>query len=209
MSDDLEERPVGVAVRVRRALREVEAALRGEFAHTLRLVAGVQRAHCTSGVDAVAHLANRAERTVEAEVVGDRLHDLLQRRRDDEHLVAAFAMLVDEVQGLGVDERTQHRLHRLRDEPAHLLRREAAQDHEAVLGCAPHRLVARAAQDEEELPARRLRELAAGDEPALAERAGERERRRAAQQRAVEIEERRRGHQPFSPTAANASCRRG
>ena len=74
-----------------------------------------------------------------------------------------------------------------------------------------YRLVARTAHDEEELPRRRLRELAPRDEASVAERAGERERGGTAQERAVEVEERRGGHaQPaLRPAAANASLRRG
>ena len=93
---------------------------------------------------------------------------------------SALAMPAHELQRLRVDERAQHRLHRLRDELAHRLGREAAQDDEAVLGSAPHSFVARSAEDEEKLPCRRFCELPARDQPAPMERPGERERRRAA-----------------------------
>ena len=118
-------------------------------------------------------------------------------------------MPADELQRLRVDERAQHRLHRIRDELAHRLRREAAKDDKAVLGSPAHGFVARPAKDEEELPGSRLRELPAGDQPTLVERSCERECRRAAQQRSVEVEERRRLCHVRRPAAASASSRRG
>ncbi len=154
----------------------------------------MQRAHGATGVCAVAHLADRAECAVEAELVGDLLDDLLQRRRDDEHRFAALAMLLDEMQRLGIDERPQHRLHRIRDERAHVVGPEAAQELQPVFGRAPHHLVVRAPEDEQQLPRGRVRELPPRDQPAVAERARERERRRTAEQRPVEIEKRRSRH---------------
>ena len=65
------------------------------------------------------------------------------------------------------------------------------------------------AYDEEELPRSRLRELPTGDQPTLVERSCERECRRAAQQRSVEVEERRRLCHVRRPAAASASSRRG
>ena len=71
----------------------------GELAHAFRLVLRVQRAHRVPRVLAVADLADRAERAVEAELVGDRLDDLLQRGGDDVHRLAALAVLLDEWSG--------------------------------------------------------------------------------------------------------------
>src|SRR6185369_5531044 len=82
-ANSLQEREIGVAVGVRRALLEVEALVRGERTHAVGLGFGVQRPQGTSGVAAVPHLADRAESAVEAEIVRDRLHDLLQCGRDD------------------------------------------------------------------------------------------------------------------------------
>ena len=109
--------------------------------------------------------------------VGDRVDDLLQRGRDDVDLLAALVVLPHELERLGVDERPEDRLHRLGDELAELLGRVAGEDLQAVLRSAPHRLVTRAARDEEELPAGRAQHLPARDDPALAERPGEREGR--------------------------------
>ena len=103
-------------------------------------------------------------------------------------------MAPDEVERLGEDERLQHRFHRLSHELPQLLRPQAPQDDEPVLRGPLHRLVARAARDEKELPERRLGELRPRDQPALAERPGERERTRAPEQRPVEVEEGRPGH---------------
>ena len=114
MPDGFEERQVGVAVGVRRALGEVEASLLGELAHAVALFSACSARSAWPVYAPSLHLADRAERAVEAELVGDRLDDLLQRRRDDEDALAAFAMLLDEVQRLGIDERAEHRLHRAR-----------------------------------------------------------------------------------------------
>src|SRR5581483_3663795 len=89
VADRLEERHVRVRIGVRRALGEVEAAAGGELAHAFRLVLGVERTYRPARVLAVRDLADRAERAVEAEVVRDRVDDLLQRRRDDVDAVAA------------------------------------------------------------------------------------------------------------------------
>ena len=111
-------------------------------ADAVRLASRVQRADRIAGVLAVDDLADRAERAVEAEVVGDRLHDLLQRRADDVHRLAALTVTLDEVERLRVDERAQHGFHRLGDELAHLLRRVAAQQDQAVLRGTTHRACA-------------------------------------------------------------------
>ncbi len=113
------------------------------------------------GVDAVLDLADRAERAVETEIVGDRLHDLLERRGHDVHGLAAVAMALDEVERLGIDQGAQNPLHRVLDERAHLLRGEAAQDPQPVDSGAAHGLVTGAARHEEQLPRGRLRDLTA------------------------------------------------
>ena len=174
---------------------EVVPALARELADRRRLVLAVQRAHAAPGVDAVLHLAHRAERTVEAEVLGHRLDHLLQRRGDDERRLAALAMAFDQAERLVVDERPEHGLERLCDELAHLSRREAAQKHQPFLRRCAHALLARPARDEEQLPERGLCDLCACDHTVLAERRRERERRRAPQQRPVEIEERGRAQE--------------
>ena len=116
-------------------------------------------------------------------------------------------MPLDKTQRLGVDERAQHRLHRIGDELAQLLRPVAGEDVQPVLRAAANGFVARAPRDEEKLPGRCLQQLAPRDQAALAERAGEREGRGPAQQRPVEIEERGRRHpaQVVRPAAARAS----
>jgi len=76
---------------------------------------------------------------------------------------------LDEAQRLGVDERTQDRLHGLGHNLAQVLGPVAGQDAQPVFGAAPDRLVARAPRDEEELPGCGLQELAARDQATLAE----------------------------------------
>jgi hypothetical protein len=116
-------------------------------------------------------------------------------------------MARDEAQRLRIDERSQHRLHRLGDELAELLGPVAGKDEQPVLCSTANRLVARAARDEEELPGRRLQQLPARDQATLAERAGERESGGPPQERPVEIEEggRRHAAQALRPAAALAS----
>ena len=205
----LQERQVGVAVGVRRTGSQVEVLALGQIPHAVGLRLGVQPSQRATGVAAVPHFADRAERAVEAEVVGDRVDDLLQGGRDHVDALAPFAVALDEAQRLGIDERTQHGLHRLGDELAHVLDRVAGQNAEPVLGRAAHCLVARATGHEEELPERRLQQLTTGDHAAPAQRAGERESRGPAQKRPVEIEEGGGRHPPqgLRPTAASASSR--
>src|SRR6202008_3582148 len=77
--------------------------------------------------------------------------------------------------------------------------RMAGEDAQAVLGPPAHRFVTRAARDEQDLPAGGTQHLPAGGEPTLTERAPRRKHRRAAQRRAVEVEDRCRGQaQPTS-----------
>src|SRR5262245_55309182 len=76
MSDRLEERQIGVAVGVRRALREVIALALGESTYAIGLCLRMERPHGTAGVLPVLHLDDGAERTVEAEVLCDRVDDL-------------------------------------------------------------------------------------------------------------------------------------
>jgi len=105
----------------------------------------------------------------------------------------SFAMTPQEVERLVVDERAQHRLHRAADEPPHVLDREAVEDLHPVLRGGAHALRARAAQHEEHLPEHRLDQVGPRDEAHAAKRAGEGKHRRAADDRAVEVEEGRRG----------------
>src|SRR5205807_10421464 len=109
VSDGLEKRKVGVAVGIRRRPGEVVA----ELANAARLFLCMQGPQRAAGVDAVLDLAERPERAVEAEVVCDSLHDLLESRRDDVDGLAATPVPLDEVERLGVHERTQNALHRV------------------------------------------------------------------------------------------------
>ena len=161
--------------------------------HRPRLAHPVGGAKRAARVDAVDDLAGRADRAVEAEVRRDELDDLLQRRRDDVDGLTAFAVPLDEPQRLGVDERAQHGLHRLADERLQLCDGKARQDHHPVLGRSPNTLGARAARDEQQLPERGLDEVEPRDDPARTKRRRKCENRRAADQRAIEVEERSAG----------------
>src|SRR3954471_9725871 len=112
----------------------------------------MQRPQGATGVAAVLHLANRAERAVEPEIVGDRLHDLLQRRRDDEDALALFAVALDEAQRLRIHEWTEHRLQRLGDELTQLLGPVAGEDAQTILRTAADGLVAPGPRREEGMP---------------------------------------------------------
>ena len=148
----------------------------------------MRAAERVAGVDAVDDLARGADCAVEAELARELLDDLLQRRRDDVDGLPTPAVAGDEAERLLVDERLQNRLHRSRHEAAEVVDAKALQHHQTVLRGLPHGLGARSACREEQLPGGGLGELAAPDHAVLAERAGERERVRAPQQRAVEVE---------------------
>ena len=189
VADRFEERQVGVAVGVGGRCGQVESLLLRELADRGGLSFAVCAAERASGVDAVDDLAGRADRAVEAELARELLDDLLQRCRDDVDGLAALAVALDELERLPIDEGLQNRLHCGGHEVAKVVDAEPLQHHQAVLRRLAHRLGARAARGEEQLPGGGLGELAAPDDAVLAERAGERERARASQQRAVEVEE--------------------
>ena len=155
--DGLEERKVGVAVGVGGRRREVVA----ELADASRLRLGVQRADGPAGVLAVDDLADGAERAVEAEIVGDRL------RRSPAASPRRCRPVRRGFDGARRDRATRRRRAASGRAPSSRQRapaaprREAAQDDETVLRRALDRVVPRAARHEEELPGRRLRELAA------------------------------------------------
>src|SRR5690242_5186342 len=96
MADRLEEREIRVAVGVRRARGEVEPLSSRKLLDAIRLGLSVERPQGSSGVATVAHLADRAERAIEAQIVRDALDDLLQRRRHDVHALTALAVLLDQ-----------------------------------------------------------------------------------------------------------------
>lgn len=188
MSHNLEEGEVARRVGVGRRASEVETVEPRELSHRLGLAGAMARAHRAARVHAVHDFADGAERAVELEVLGKRVDDLLERRRDNVDRLTTLAMLVGEVQPLGVDQRPEDGLDCVRYELPHLGLPEAVQDHQALLGRLAHPLCAHPARDEEQLPDGRLRQLNPPDYPVPAERAGERERARTAEQRAVEIE---------------------
>src|SRR5205085_2037391 len=80
----------------------------GELVQRDRLPFAVRGAQRAAGVNTVDDLARRSDRAVEPEIVRDVLHDLLQGRTDDVHLLAARAMALHEVDRLVVDQGTQH-----------------------------------------------------------------------------------------------------
>ena len=84
-----------MAVGIRRALQEVEALALGNRTHAVGLGLGMQGPQGATGVATVAHLAHSPERAVEAEILGNRLDDLLQSRRDDVDPLAPFAVALD------------------------------------------------------------------------------------------------------------------
>src|SRR6187455_1201940 len=114
-------------------------------------------------------------------------------------------MRLGEVERLSIDERLEHRLPRLGDDLAHLLDPEPTKDRHCAIRRLPDTALPRTEAHEHELRDSSLRHLAAADQTALAERAGEREGARARDQRPVEIEER--GPRHASPTRGpSAAC---
>jgi hypothetical protein len=80
LADRFEERKIVECIRITGRQPKLEPVAGGEFAYCFCLVSAVAGAQRPSGEDAVDDLARRADRPVEAEVVGDMLHDFLQAR---------------------------------------------------------------------------------------------------------------------------------
>src|SRR5713226_1171720 len=104
-----------------------------------------------SGVDAVLDLAHRSERAVEVQLRSERVDDLLERGRDYVHALTALFVLTREGEGVAVDEGLQHWFERRGDELTQLVRGEAPEDAQAVLGDALHRGRIRPASNEQQL----------------------------------------------------------
>ena len=78
VADRLQECEVGMRIAVRGRPAEVDVLARRDLADRVRLQRPVARSKRPAGEDAVLDLACRSDRTVEAQVVGDALDDLLQ-----------------------------------------------------------------------------------------------------------------------------------
>ena len=103
-------------------------------------------------------------------------------------MLAAGTVLVGKPKRLVVHERPQHRVDRVRRELLDVRGAHAAQQGDAVRDAVPDALLAETPGRKDELPEPRLHELAAVDDPVLAERTGERQRTRSANERAVQVE---------------------
>jgi hypothetical protein len=135
-------------------------------------------------------LGARRDRTVDAEHRGERLDDLLRRARDEPDAVSLGPVRSDQRLGLGVDEGLDHLGQRLFDDGTHFVSVPACRDLEHRLADLRHLLLVGAEPQEEQLPEHRSCDGAAIDESASAERASERNDRRACDDRFVKIEER-------------------
>ncbi len=141
-------------------------------------------------VAAVDDLGRRSETAVEAELGDERVDDLLERRRDDERLLAALSVSRDEVERVAVDVRLEGGVHGLGDDLAHHRDRKSLQERHRALGRLPDTGRARPVADEDELREHRLRPVPAPEEPSPMEGGCERQRAGARDQRPVEVEER-------------------
>ena len=109
VADHLEHVHVGDGVAVGEALVEVVADGRGEVLDRARLLLGVGVVVDVAGVAAVGDLHPRGDDPVGAEHLADRLDDLGARRRHDDDVATGRAVLLDEGDGLVVDERLDDR----------------------------------------------------------------------------------------------------
>src|SRR4051794_2063951 len=100
-----EELEVAGGVRIAGRGREVEPVASRDPPEGLRLVRAVTRLKRDSGEHAVDDLARGADRTVEAEVVGDVLDDLVQAGGDDVRRLARRAVSLEQGEGLGEEQR--------------------------------------------------------------------------------------------------------
>ena len=117
MADQLEHRQVGdrVGVRVRR--REVESLGDRHLAHRFGLVRRVRVELELAGVTTLLVDAGTGrDHVVDAEVLADRFDGLGRRRRDDHRFPPGLAVLFDQLERFGVDDRREHVVERLADE---------------------------------------------------------------------------------------------
>ena len=170
-------------------LPELDPALLRELDESVRLRLPVQPALEPAGEDAVARLGTGRDRAVEAEPVGDLLHDFLQCRRRDEHRLATTAVSFRAVERLAIDQRLEHGLPGLGGDLAHELHRQPAKNRHRAVGRLPHTSLSGSEPHENELCERRLDRVATTDQPTRAKRPRQRERARVGDQRPVEVEE--------------------
>ena len=191
VADEPQHRQVGLRVRVGPRGGEVDALALGELADRLRLALAVgERPAGAAGVVAVDDLGDRADRAVEREHDRHQLGHLLRRGGADEDRPARVLVPVGDLEHLRVQPR-QHAGEHVGRQPLQVAHAHALEHLADPLAQRVGARVGRAAQAEEDVLPRVARELAARDEPGLVRGAPELERRRARDQRAVEVEERR------------------
>ena len=205
VADRFEERNVGVRVGVRGRRGEIQRLIPSKFGESVRLRLPVQPLLQTTRVHAVTHLSTRRDHAGEAEPASRPPrppHATPLTRCTPAHLSPRAPRRGRAPLGrraAGAPTPTPRRRSRASPRP------EPAKDRHGAVRRLPDTALPRTEAREHELRDSRLRHVAAPDQAALAERAGERQRARARDQRTVEIEERGPGH--ASPTTGpSAAC---
>src|ERR671915_1548770 len=189
VADRPHHRQVGLRIRVRERLGQVDPLAGRDLADRLRLALAVcERAGGTAGVHAVAHLRAHPDPAVEHQHVGEHLGELLRGRGDDIGRAARVLVRVGLAQHVLVEQRQDPGEH-VRSEPLevdHALPRERVEDALAELVRA---LVGRAPDPELQVCPDIAHQLAPRQHPVLVGRAPEVERARSFDERPVQVEE--------------------
>ncbi len=191
VADGRQHRQVGDRVAVGVAVGEVVAVLLGDLAHRRGLVLAVGVVVDLTGVAPVGDHHAGGHDAVGPEHGPDRLDDLRPTARDDHDLAAGGAVLLDQVRGLGVDERVDDVVQRLPDDVVHRRDVPAGAHGRDLRPETLHLLGVGAGEGEDELRVRGLQRGTPVDQPALEERAAEGQGAGLGDDRLVQIEERR------------------
>jgi hypothetical protein len=190
VADRLQHRQVGDRVAVGPAVGQVPAPLGGDLPHRGGLVLPVGVELDLAGVPAVDGHHPGGDHPVDAEHLPDRADHLGAGAGDDHDLPARRAVLLDQVGGLGVDQRVHDLVQRLPDDVVHD-RDVPPRRHGGDLPAHPFHLVGvRAGQREDELRVGALEHGTTVDQPALEERPAEGQGAGLGDDRLVQVEER-------------------
>ena len=190
---DLEQhRQVGDGVRIGVRPLQIEVDAGGELADRERLLIAVRvELELARVLPVDAHLGARGDHAGDAEVPGERTHDLLRRGRHDVDATTLAPVQRDEVQRLLIHVRIDHVEDHILDETFDLGAVPSLGQLQHAFLQAVHLLLVRADQQVHQLRVRAAQQLAARDHARPVQRPRERERGRPADDRLVEVEERR------------------
>jgi hypothetical protein len=122
VADGQEHGDVGFGVGVGVGLAQIDAPFLGQFTHGHGLVLALgEELHLAGELAVLVEGGARRDGPGDAQQFGEGLDDFAGRHAHEPHLVALGQMMVDEFEGLGVDERFDDVVDRLGDEGAYLL----------------------------------------------------------------------------------------